>query len=105
MLSGWGNNVVATLNMVREETSRVMRTWYIKGQKDYRAGNTMPEGMTNTEQEGWHMGWQSDYADDKAGLEFSCIGYEVQAHDQTYLSRLLGSRTEVDEGPEVGKDA
>ena len=89
ILSSWGDNHGDNKSFeFREARSRLLRKWYIRGQASFRGGVKMPEGLNETQEEGWHMGWQSDLFDETHGLQQTSLGTDNSGDEQTYLSQL-----------------
>lgn len=89
ILSSWGDNLGDNTSFeFREVRSRLLRKWYIRGQASFRGGVKMPEGLNETQQEGWNMGWASDLFDEQHGLQESSLGTDNSGDEQTYLSQL-----------------
>ena len=60
-----------------EALSRILRQGYNRGQEDYDRGNDLgfQAPMSNTELEGWYMGWNAREAVESRGLQLSPVGH------------------------------
>jgi hypothetical protein len=65
----WNNGV-----RVYRAMDNAIRSYFIQGQSDYRAGNQQPAGMNKTQHGAWLMGWQADAEVDRRGLQLAPLG-------------------------------